>query len=443
MSASLAASESTPKAAVQTTGPSAAVMGTYARQNLVFERGEGAWLITPDGERYLDFGSGVAVNVLGHAHPLLVAALTEQAGKLWHTSNLYRVEGQERLAERLVAATFAGQGLLLQFGAPKRARPPSRPRAATTTSMATRSAGASSPTPAPSMAARLRPSPPAAIRNTSKASARPSKASIRFPFGDIDATEQAITPETAAIMIEPTQGEGGVNVASAEFLRALRDLCDKHGLLLIFDEVQSGVGRCGKLFAHEWAGITPDLMPIAKGIGGGFPLGALLATEEAAKGLVPGTHGSTFGGNPLATAVGYAVLGAVLEPGFLEGVQQKALRMKQALASIKDSHPDLVEEVRGQGLLTGIKVKGPACRCRQGRHCREASRRRRIRTTSCASCPRSTLPTRRLPRPRSVCRARSIACRQLQPDTHPHPSRPECHGHEIANRSDAETFSRS
>ena len=356
MSASLAASESTPKAAVQTTGPSAAVMGTYARQNLVFERGEGAWLITPDGERYLDFGSGVAVNVLGHAHPLLVAALTEQAGKLWHTSNLYRVEGQERLAERLVAATFADKVFFCNSGAEaceaaiKAARRyhyvdgnPQRWRIITYTgafhgrTLATIAAGGN----------------PKYLEGFGPA----VEGFDQVPFGDIDATEQAITPETAAIMIEPTQGEGGVNVASAEFLRALRDLCDKHGLLLIFDEVQSGVGRCGKLFAHEWAGITPDLMPIAKGIGGGFPLGALLATEEAAKGLVPGTHGSTFGGNPLATAVGYAVLGAVLEPGFIEGVQQKALRMKQALASIKDSHPDLVEEVRGQGLLTGIKVK--------------------------------------------------------------------------------------
>jgi len=356
MSASLAASESTPKAAVQTTGPSAAVMGTYARQNLVFERGEGAWLITPDGDRYLDFGSGVAVNVLGHAHPTLVAALTEQAGKLWHTSNLYRVEGQERLAERLVAATFADKVFFCNSGAEaceaaiKAARryhyaggSPERWRIITYTgafhgrTLATIAAGGN----------------PKYLEGFGPA----VEGFDQVPFGDIDATEQAITPETAAIMIEPTQGEGGVNVASTEFLRALRALCDKHGLLLIFDEVQTGVGRSGKLFAHEWADITPDLMPIAKGIGGGFPLGALLATEDAARGLVPGTHGSTFGGNPLATAVGYAVLGAVLEPGFLDAVQQKALRMKQALAGIKDTHPDLVEEVRGQGLLTGIKVK--------------------------------------------------------------------------------------
>jgi acetylornithine/N-succinyldiaminopimelate aminotransferase len=179
------------------------------------------------------------------------------------------------------------------------------------------------------------------------------------PFADLAAVEQAIGPETAGILIEPVQGEGGVNVAPTEFLRALRDLCDSRGLLLVLDEVQCGMGRTGKLFAHEWAGITPDLMAVAKGIGGGFPLGALLATEEAAKGMTAGTHGSTYGGNPLATAVGNAVLDAVLEPGFLEAVRQKTLRLKQALASVHDRHPDLIEEVRGEGLLTGLKVKVP------------------------------------------------------------------------------------
>jgi acetylornithine/N-succinyldiaminopimelate aminotransferase len=355
MSASLAASESSTKAA-PTTGPSPAVMGTYARQNLVFERGEGAWLITPSGDRYLDFASGIAVNVLGHAHPRLVAALTEQAGKLWHTSNLYRVEGAERLAERLVAATFADKVFFCNSGAEaceaaiKASRryqfvsgKPERWRIITFTgafhgrTLATIAAGGN----------------PKYLEGFGPA----VEGFDQVPFGDLEAVEKAIGPETAAIMIEPTQGEGGVNVASAEFLRALRALCDKHGLLLVFDEVQCGMGRAGTLFAYELAGITPDLMPIAKGLGGGFPLGALLATEEAAKALTPGTHGSTFGGNPLATAVGYAVLDAVLEPGFLEGVQQKALRLKQGLASIKDAHPDLVEEVRGQGLLAGIKVK--------------------------------------------------------------------------------------
>lgn len=331
-------------------------MGTYARQNLVFERGEGAWLITPDGHRYLDFASGIAVNVLGHAHPRLIEALTEQAGKLWHTSNLYRVEGQERLADRLVGATFADRVFFCNSGAEaceaaiKAARRyhyvggnPQRWRIITFTgafhgrTLATIAAGGN----------------PKYLEGFGPV----VDGFDQVPFADLAATEAAITPETAAIMIEPTQGEGGIHVAGTEFLQALRALCDKHGLLLVLDEVQCGMGRSGKLFAHEWAGITPDLMPIAKGIGGGFPLGALLATEEAAKGLTAGTHGSTFGGNPLATAVGYAVLDAVLEPGFLEAVQQKTLRLKQALAEVKDAHPDLVEEVRGQGLLTGIKMK--------------------------------------------------------------------------------------
>ncbi|MFA9441970.1 MAG: aspartate aminotransferase family protein [Hyphomicrobium sp.] len=331
-------------------------MATYARHDLVFERGEGAWLITSAGDRYLDFGSGIAVNVLGHAHPRLVAALTEQAEKLWHTSNLYRVAGQERLAERLAAATFADRAFFCNSGAEaceaaiKAARRyhyvsghPERWRIITFEgafhgrTLATISAGGN--------AKHLEGFGP------------PTEGFDHVPFADIAAVEQAIGPETGAIMIEPVQGEGGINVAPAEFLRGLRELCDRQGLLLILDEVQSGMGRTGKLFAHEWAGVTPDLMAIAKGIGGGFPLGVLLATEEAARGLTAGTHGSTFGGNPLATAVGNTVLDAVLEAGFLEAVQGKALRLKQILAGIADQHADLVEEVRGQGLIMGLKLK--------------------------------------------------------------------------------------
>ena len=355
MSASLAASEPKTKAA-PTNGLSPAVMATYARHDLVFERGEGAWLITSAGDRYLDFGSGIAVNVLGHAHPRLVAALTEQAEKLWHTSNLYRVAGQERLAERLAAATFADRAFFCNSGAEaceaaiKAARRyhyvsghPERWRIITFEgafhgrTLATISAGGN--------AKHLEGFGP------------PTEGFDHVPFADIAAVEQAIGPETGAIMIEPVQGEGGINVAPAEFLRGLRELCDQQGLLLILDEVQSGMGRTGKLFAHEWAGVTPDLMAIAKGIGGGFPLGVLLATEEAARGLTAGTHGSTFGGNPLATAVGNTVLDAVLEAGFLEAVQGKALRLKQILAGIADQHADLVEEVRGQGLIMGLKLK--------------------------------------------------------------------------------------
>ncbi len=355
MSASLAASEPKTKAA-PTNGLSPAVMATYARHDLVFERGEGAWLITSAGDRYLDFGSGIAVNVLGHAHPRLVAALTEQAEKLWHTSNLYRVAGQERLAERLVAATFADRAFFCNSGAEaceaaiKTARRyhyvsghPERWRIITFEgafhgrTLATISAGGN--------AKHLEGFGP------------PTEGFDHVPFADIAAVEQAIGPETGAIMIEPVQGEGGINVAPAEFLRGLRELCDRQGLLLILDEVQSGMGRTGKLFAHEWAGVTPDLMAIAKGIGGGFPLGVLLATVEAARGLTAGTHGSTFGGNPLATAVGNTVLDAVLEAGFLEAVQGKALRLKQILAGIADQHAGFVEEVRGQGLIMGLKLR--------------------------------------------------------------------------------------
>jgi len=356
MSASLAASGPNTKAAAHTTGPSPAVMGTYARQNLVFERGEGAWLITAAGERYLDFASGIAVNALGHAHPRLIAALTAQAEKLWHTSNLYRVEGQERLAERLTAVTFADRVFFCNSGAeaceaaikaarryhyvggqPERWRIIAFEGAFHGRTLATIAAGGNA--------------------KYLEGFGPPVEGFDHVPFADLAAVEQAIGPETAAVLIEPVQGEGGINVAPLEFLQALRALCDKHGLLLIFDEVQSGTGRTGKLYAHEWAGITPDLMPVAKGIGGGFPLGALLATEEAARGLTAGTHGSTFGGNPLAMAVGCAVIETVLEPGFLDAVQQKALRLKQALAAVQDQFPDLVEEVRGQGLLVGVKLK--------------------------------------------------------------------------------------
>jgi acetylornithine/N-succinyldiaminopimelate aminotransferase len=333
-------------------------MGTYARQNLVFARGQGAWLYTEADDAYLDFASGVAVNALGHAHPRLIAALTEQAGKLWHTSNLYRVAGQEALAERLVEATFADKVFFCNSGAEacegaiKTARryhyvngAPERWRIITFEgafhgrTLATIAAGGNA--------------------KYLEGFGEPAGGFDQVPFGDLDALHSMIGPETAAIMIEPVQGEGGVRPAADEFLRDLRALSDEHGLLLILDEVQCGVGRTGKLFAHEWAGMTPDIMAIAKGIGGGFPVGAFLATEEAAKGMTPGTHGSTFGGNPLATAVGAAVLDAVLEPGFLDTVLQRANRLAQGLAQLKDEFPDIVVDVRGKGLLAGIKVAPP------------------------------------------------------------------------------------
>ena len=333
-----------------------AVMGTYARQDVVFARGEGSWLITGSGERYLDFGSGVAVNSLGHAHPALVAALTGQAEKLWHTSNLYRVEGQEGVASRLTELTFAervffcNSGTEACEGAIKVARRyhyvSGRPEK---TRIITFSGAFHGRTLAALSAA--------GNEKYLEGFGPEAPGFDHVPFGDHDALNAAIRPETAAIMIEPIQGEGGVRAVPAQCLKGLRDLCDANGLLLILDEVQTGIGRTGKLFAHEWAGITPDVMAVAKGLGGGFPVGAILATKEVAKGMVPGTHGSTFGGNPLAMSVARAVLDIVAKDDFLRDVEQKALRLKQGLAALKDLHPAIVEDFRGQGLLTGITLK--------------------------------------------------------------------------------------
>lgn len=333
-------------------------MGTYGRINVVFDRGEGAWLIAKNGDRYLDFGSGIAVNTLGHANPRLVKALSDQAGKVWHTSNLYRIDGQERLAERLVANTFAdvvffcNSGAEACEGAIKLARRyhfakgnPERNRVITFEgsfhgrTLATIAAAGN-----PKHLEGFGPEMPG------------------FDHVDtvsVEAAEAAIGPETAAIMIEPIQGEGGIRDVPLDVLKGLRSLCDANGILLVIDEVQTGVGRTGKLFAHEWAEIAPDVMSIAKGIGGGFPLGAVLATSDAAQGMVPGTHGSTFGGNPLAVAVGAEVLDAVLEDGFLDTVRGRSLRLRQELARLQDEHPGAIEEVRGEGLLIGLKLKPP------------------------------------------------------------------------------------
>jgi acetylornithine/N-succinyldiaminopimelate aminotransferase len=333
------------------------VMPTYGRQDVTFERGEGTWLIATNGDRYLDFASGVAVNTLGHAHPKLIAALTAQAAKMWHTSNLYRVAGQETLSEKLCKAApfadkifFCNSGAEACEGAIKTARRyhfangnPQRTRIITFK-------GAFHGRTLATIAA-------AGNEKYLEGFGEPAPGFDVLPFGDHDALEKAVTAETAAIMIEPVQGEGGIRPVPTQCLKGLRELCDKHGLLLIFDEVQCGLGRTGKLFAHEWAGITPDIMAIAKGICGGFPVGAFMASAEAAKGMVPGTHGSTFGGNPLAMAVGNAVLDEVLSPGFLDHVQQMALRFKQQLAGLKDDFPDMIEEIRGAGLLMGVRFK--------------------------------------------------------------------------------------
>jgi acetylornithine/N-succinyldiaminopimelate aminotransferase len=336
-----------------------AVLPTYARANLSFEKGQGASLYTIEGERYLDFGSGVAVTALGHAHPHLVAAVQEQAAKLWHSSNLFRIPGQERLAARLCAATFADKvffcnsGAEAMEGAIKMARKyqshngaPERYRIITFEgafhgrTLATIAAG-----------------------NQEKhlAGFGPKVDGFdQVPLGDLDATRAAIGPETAAILIEPIQGEGGMRQAGLPFLRALRALADETGILLVLDEVQTGMGRTGKLFAHEWAGIEPDIMGVAKGLGGGFPVGAVLATDEAAAGMTAGSHGSTFGGNPMAMAAGNAVLDVILAEGFLEEVRQKALLLKQQLAQIHDQNSDIIEEIRGEGLLIGLKCKVPS-----------------------------------------------------------------------------------
>ena len=334
------------------------VLPTYNRAKVSFERGNGTRVFTPEGDAYLDFGAGVAVTSCGHAHPHLVQALTEQAQKIWHTSNIYQMPGQEKLAKRLIDATFADTVFFTNSGAEalecsiKMARKyhfakgqPERFRIITFEgafhgrTLATIAAGG--------QAKYLEGFGPKV------------EGFDQVPFGDWDALLAAIGPETAGILIEPIQGEGGVRPVPAETLRALRQLCDESGLLLIFDEVQCGIGRTGKLFAHEWTGITPDIMAVAKGIGGGFPLGACLATENAAVGMVAGTHGSTYGGNPLATAVGNAVLDVVLGEGFLDSVLQRSLVLKQKLAGLKDEHPTIIEDIRGSGLMMGIKCRIP------------------------------------------------------------------------------------
>lgn len=331
---------------------------TFARAPLAFERGEGCWLISSDGERYLDLAGGIAVNSLGHSHPHLVAALTEQAGKLWHVSNLYNIPGQERLAERLTEASFADKVFFTNSGAealecaiktarryqytkghPERFRIITFEGAFHGRTLATIAAGG--------QAKYLEGFGPKV------------EGFDQVAFDDLDAAEKLIGPETAAILLEPLQGEGGVRSFPTSSLKRLREMCDKHGLLLIFDEVQCGIGRLGKLFAHEWAGVTPDLMAIAKGIGGGFPVGACLATDEAASGMTAGVHGTTFGGNPLAMAVGNAVLDVVLEKDFLEEVARKGLLLKQGLAAVADEFPQIIDDIRGSGLMLGLKCKVP------------------------------------------------------------------------------------
>ncbi|HMI96582.1 MAG TPA: aspartate aminotransferase family protein [Micropepsaceae bacterium] len=335
------------------------LLPTYNRADIAFERGEGPYLFDEKGERYLDFGSGIAVSALGHAHPQLVAALREQAGKLWHTSNLYRVPAQERLAKRLIEASFADTVFFANSGAEavecaiKMARrfhyasgAPERYRLVTFEgafhgrTLATIAAGGS--------AKYLEGFGPKVEGFDS------------VPFGDFDAVVRATGPETAGILVEPIQGEVGVRVPPAGFLKRLREFCDARGLLLVFDEVQTGIGRTGRLFAYEELGLVPDIMAVGKGIGGGFPLGACLASERAAKGMTVGSHGSTYGGNPLAMAAGNAVLDVVLEPGFLDRVRKISGSMQQHLAMLAAEHANVIAEVRGRGLLLGLRLHVPA-----------------------------------------------------------------------------------
>ncbi|RXV66255.1 acetylornithine transaminase [Roseovarius sp. A46] len=332
------------------------ILPTYNRAPLSFVKGEGAWLIEADGRRFLDLGAGIAVNALGHAHPDLVAALTEQAGKLWHTSNLYQIPAQQELADRLVEATFADTVFFTNSGtescelAIKMARkhffdadqPERTDIIAFEGSFHGRSSAGIAAAGSEKMTKGFGPLLPGFKH---------------VPWGDHDALHAAIDDNTAAILIEPVQGEGGIRPLPDQCLKGLRDLCDQRGILLILDEVQCGVGRTGRLFAHEWAGITPDIMMVAKGIGGGFPLGAVLATENAAAGMGAGTHGSTYGGNPLGCAVGCAVMDHVATSEFLAEVNRKAGFMRQRLEGLVAAHPDIFTGVRGLGLMLGLTCK--------------------------------------------------------------------------------------
>ena len=332
------------------------VLPTYNRAPLSFVSGAGSWMTEADGRRFLDLGAGIAVNSLGHANPALVAALTAQANAIWHTSNLYQIPQQQALADKLVAHTFADTVFFTNSGtescelAVKMARKyfydkgqPERVEIITFDgSFHGRSSAGIAAAGSEKMTKGFGPLLPGFVH---------------LKFGDHEALTAAITDRTCAILIEPVQGEGGIRPVPDQCLKGLRDLCDEHGILLILDEVQCGVARTGKLFAHEWAGITPDIMMVAKGIGGGFPLGCVLATEDAASGMTAGTHGSTYGGNPLGCAVGCAVMDIVTDPAFLAEVNRKASLMRQKLEGLVASHPQVFEGVRGSGLMLGLKCK--------------------------------------------------------------------------------------
>ncbi len=335
-----------------------ALLPTYARYPLSFDRGEGVWLISTTGERYLDFGSSIAVTSLGHNHPHLVEALTRQAQKLWITSNLFVIPEAESLATRLTEATFGDYVFFGNSGAEaveltiKMARKWNSANGAPDRYRMITFEGAFHGRTLAALAAAGNP-------KYLDGFGPPVDGFDQVPFGDLEAVRAAIGPQTGAILVEPIQGEGGIRVGAPAFIQGLRQICDEHGLLLCFDEVQCGMGRTGKLFAYELYGAAPDIMASAKGIGGGFPLGAVLATAEAAKGMGLGSHGTTYGGNPLAMACGQAVLDVLLAPGFLDEVARKGLLLKQALASLADRHPDVIAGIRGEGLMQGLQLRVP------------------------------------------------------------------------------------
>lgn len=336
-----------------------ALMPTYARLDLAFERGEGPYLFTADGTRYLDFGTGIAVAALGHAHPRLAAVLADQAGRLWHTSNLYRIGPQERLAARLVAHSFAERVFFCNSGAeasegviktvrrfhhhhgnPGRVEVIVAEGAFHGRTLAGLAAGGN---------------------EAHRAGFTPlAPGFVRVPYGDLDAAAAAVTDRTAAVFVEPLQGEAGIVTAPQGYLAGLRGLCDEHGILLALDEVQTGCGRTGRFLACEWEDVAPDVAGLAKGLGGGFPIGAVLATERAAAGMVPGTHGSTFGGNFLASAVADAVVEAIVAPGFLAGVERSGARLRAGLERLRGQFPGVIADVRGRGLMLGMTAAVPA-----------------------------------------------------------------------------------
>lgn len=335
-----------------------ALMPTYARADLAFERGEGPYLYTADGRRYLDFASGIAVNALGHSHPHLVEVLQEQAAKLWHVSNLYTIPDGARLAERLAANSFADRVFFCNSGAEA---------VEGALKLARRyhfAAGHPEKTRVISCTGAFH----GRTLTTLSAAGNPkyldgfgpvSEGFDSVPFGNMNELRNAITPETAAILVEPIQGEGGVRPADLDYLRALRAVCDEYGLLLIFDEIQCGMGRTGKLFAHQWADMAPDVMALAKGLGSGFPIGAILATDQAAEAMQPGTHGSTFGGNPLAMAVANAVLDVMLEEGFFPEVDRVARLLWRELNDLVKRYPEVLAGVRGAGMMLGLQCVAP------------------------------------------------------------------------------------